>query len=265
MSDPVSPTYTCYDPEGEASVATALLDVVEDLGLLASTPGSLSTSKAYVVAGDLDTSLPNFPYQHTGDVAPQFVTKSGAGTRLFQPGTNQTCIAASIFGMPLKRDLSLIPASIRRQHRFVWDTVLSRTVPVLAANKLSLGLQDDMIEFSIAGGGIILLSQSSLNAGAWTLQFRPTNGAGITTGPSSGVVPDGTPQHFRWEYFDIYPGPHLDISINGSLKFSLTGASMPAFDGNEPLNFTVVSGGAVNTIGQLDHMWFSRFLVELLP
>lgn len=265
MSDPLSPSYTCYDPEEESEVATTLLEIVEDFGLILSTPGSITTPRPYVSGGAIDLSMANLMYQGLGSVSPGFVTQNGLGARRFQPGTNQTCIAYSPLGMPLKRDLSLIPASIRRQHRFVWDTVIARTTPLIAGVKMTIGLSDDGVEFTTAGGGIALSSVSTENASRWTLKYYLANGGAIQTGADSGVAPDGTPQHFRFEYFDIYPNPHLDISINGVLKYTISGALLPPFDGNEPLNLCICSGGAVNTIGQLDHQFFTKYLVELQP
>jgi hypothetical protein len=267
MTTPVTPTYTCYDPDSssqeDGEVSTTLLDVIEDFGIILNTPGSLSTVKPYVAAGQVDVAQTNFPFQGLGGVAPTFVTQNGLGARRFAPGTNQTCIAYSMFGMPLKRDLSLIPASVRRQYIHTWDTVLARATPLIAGVKCTIGLQDDGVEFTTAGGGIVLSSQSTENAGRWTLKYYLINGGAIQTGADSGVVPDGTPQHFQFKYHDVYPSPYLEISINGVLKYTVSGALLPVFDGNEPLNYCICSGGAVNTIGQLEHNFYNRFMVEL--
>jgi len=243
-----------------------IVDILEDFAVYNDTPGSLTSSRAVIIAGDLASpTAANVLFLGQGGVAPSFVTQNEAPCRRFPPGSAQTCIAYSPFGFPIGRDLSRFPQTIRQNKRFVWDALIQRAVALSATAKFFIGLSDDGTEVGVAGQVLGIQSDATENVGRWTGKHQLTNGGGVVSLGDSGIAPDGNPQHIRFEYYDMFPSPQLNIYINGVRKFQHIGATLPAMgNANEPWNLTMCAGGAAHVIGQQDHNFFNRYYVELL-
>lgn len=246
---------------------SAFFDVIEDFHSNFPTPGSTSDPRPIYVAGMADPAASVAMFDSVGGAALQYVTRAEGWARRFAAGSAQTCAAYSRFGFPLGRDLSVFPASIRNelQRRYVWDCVMSRAVALSATAQLFIGLRGDGTTVDLGDWSYGIQSLTSENAGAWTPKHNLTNGGGLVTGASTGVVPDGTPQYFRFEYYDVFPSPRLLCWINGVLRKTWSGAELPTITGaNEPFNLLMISGSAAHVIGQQDHNNYNRFFIEKL-
>src|SRR4051812_18501990 len=224
-------------------------------------PGSMSDPRAIYQVGSDGLNIGSL-YKDAGSAVPLYVTRNGHGVRRFACGSAQNTTAALYYSLPLGRPLVQIPVTMRRQFRMVWETVIERTSALIAGAGLEIGLKDDIIDLATANGGAVLSSVSTQNAGRWTLRYKLVNGgaeqAPIDTGFAVGT---GILHHLRLEYLDQLT-PTLNFFINGVLVGSLSGATLPAFDGNEPANPSIVQFSP--TIGQLDHQYGSRFYIEEL-
>jgi hypothetical protein len=240
-----------------------VLDIYEDLaGPFAGggAPGSMTDPRPLYQQGNDGLNLASM-YLSGGSSLPVPVTRNGHGARRYAPGTAQNSTAAMLYSFPLGRNLSLIPLAIRRNFRWVWETVLERTTPLIAGARCDIGLKDDIT--ITENGGIYLTSVSTVNAGRWTRNYHLTNAGALQTALDTGVAPGtGLLQHIKFEYFDRFPEPRLNIYIDGVLVASHSGATLPAFDGNEPLNPCIVVDSP--TIGQQDHQYMTRFYIEEL-
>lgn len=272
MTAPVDASYTCYDPEEESSLAKTLLEIIEDVGILVAAPDSLSDARALYLTG-VDGLSTSPLYATGGTAAPVFVNRNGFGARRFAPGSGQISAAAMRYSFPLGRNFSLFPSTLRPNKRWLWETLIERSMPLTAGSALDIGLRDDPFrgfDASLPGGsggatgdgGVILTSRSGTNGGRWTLAYKLVNAGAIQPLIDTGISPGGI-QHFKFEYYDQYPNPKLNIYIGATLVATLQGATLPVWDGNEPLNPAII-GDATN-IGQQDHQYYTRFLVEQLP
>ena len=272
MSDPVTPDYECYDPDPESDVTTTLLEIIEDVGTLVAAPDSLTDARAVYLKG-VDGLSTSSLYQLGGSVNPSIVTRNGHSARRFAPGSDQGTGAAMRYTFPLGRNLSLYPASLRPNKRWLWELLIERNLPLQANCALDIGFRDDPFrgyDAALGGGssgakgdgGVIITSRSGLNGGNWTLAYKLVNGGAIQPRVDLGVAPSGI-QHIKYEYYDQYPNPVLNIYINDNLLSTLQGASLPVWDGQEGHWPTIWAEAPL--IGQQDHHYYTRFLVEQLP
>lgn len=244
---------------------TPLLEVWEALGAFFDTPGSIASPRALYAVGT-DGGAISTLYTLAGGVAPTHTVRNGHVVRAFAPGTNQASVATLKYAFPLSHEVLDYPASFRQQRRYVWETVVERTSPLVAGVKMEIGYVDDPgNELSLVNdNGLIIQSVSTVNAGRFTVWTKNSGGA-VTQGADLGVTPEGQLVHVKFEYFDITV-PSLNIYLNGTLKATFAAAALAALNPavNEPMNLNVHSGGNPNTIGQVDFQYDSHLLIESL-
>ncbi len=243
---------------------TPLLEIWEmNGGILTDTPGSISSPRALYSVGN-DAQTIQALYTLGGGALPFYATRNGHWVRQFQPGSAQIAAATLGYGLPLGRQVGQYPASFRPQRRIVWETVFERSNPLVGTGIAEIGVRDDPgnnID-AVNSLGLVIRSSAAVNAGRWTLMYKPDSGA-VVTGADSGVSPFAL-RHIKFEYYDMVT-PVLNIYIDGTLRITVPASiltTLCTLNTNEPLPIGVQSGDPGATIGQVDYQYESHFLIE---
>lgn len=132
---------------------------------------------------------------------------------------------------PLAQDLSLALAppiaKVRRLRRYgfeviAWSDALTTTPFAIQWTTGGTGLFSQWT----AATGIELISDSGINAGRWTLQYRRTNASAIVVHTDTGISPLNNPQAISFVYVEGNPAT-LVVSIGGVVKAIVTAAQLP--------------------------------------
>lgn len=239
------------------------LDLIDDFSLY-ETPGSLLTAAWYARRGVPGRDPAANFYTFTGGTPPAIFLLTGLPCYRYAPGLNNFGGCFGFPAMPVGRDQTLTPASLRTARLYVWQTVVQRTTPLVAGARFEIGLTDDGSNLDISQIGLVLRSDSTLNAGRWTVASRHESGDPTVIGVDTGVAPSGLQQAFELRYRES-TSPQMEFFIDGALVATVAGlANLPVLSGGECVNISAVAGFAAQPAGQVDFLFNSRYFIQEL-
>lgn len=169
---------------------------------------------------------------------------------------------------PLAQDLSLALAppiaKVRKLRRYgfdliAWSDALTTTPFAIQWTTGGTGLFSQWT----AATGIEIISDSGINAGRWTVQYRRTNVGAIVVHTDTGISPLNNPQAISMVYNEGNPAT-LVVSIGGVVKAVVTAAQLPILPqtGNEFNPKTVAGFNPGGAAGRIDSYRDAHFYID---